>query len=109
MAQQVAYTDTVSNLPNMRAALINLEEVLQNARTKGQPFSILLIDGDNLRAANLISYAAGDEIIPAMGTLFQQNLRPGDYVARWRMEMNSSSPCQTHPTKGQLLSANAFD
>lgn len=84
MAQQVAYTDTVSNLPNMRAALINLEEVLQNARTKGQPFSILLIDGDNLRAANLISYAAGDEIIRAMGTVFQQNLRPGDYVARWR-------------------------
>jgi diguanylate cyclase (GGDEF)-like protein len=84
MAQQVAYTDAVSNLPNMRAALINLEEVLQNARIKDQPFSVLLIDGDNLRAANLISYAAGDEIIRAMGAVFKQNLRPGDYVARWR-------------------------
>ena len=52
--------------------------------TSTQSFSILLIDGDNIRVYNSINYAAGDEMIREMSAVFKDNLRPDDFVARWR-------------------------
>lgn len=82
--QQDAYTDAISNLPNMKAALLNMEQTLQNSITNHKAFSLLLIDGDNIRAFNSINYAVGDEMIRKMSTVFKDNLRPNDFVARWR-------------------------
>ena len=82
--QQDAYTDAISNLPNMKAALLNMDQVLQNSTTNRKSFSILLIDGDNIRAYNSINYAAGDEMIRDLSAVFKTNLRPNDFVARWR-------------------------
>jgi diguanylate cyclase (GGDEF)-like protein len=80
-----AYTDSLSGLPNMKAAMLNLEQTLQKAKTNGTPFSLFMIDGDNLRTVNnLYDYAAGDEIIRQMSAVFRQNLRPDDFAARWR-------------------------
>lgn len=79
-----ALTDTISALPNMKAALLKLEQTLQKAITHHKPFSILLIDGDNIRIYNRINYAAGDEMIREMSAIFRNNLRPEDFVARWR-------------------------
>lgn len=82
--QQEAYTDAISGLPNMKAALINMEETLQDSTTSRRPFSILLIDGDNIRIYNNINYAAGDEMIRELSAVLRANLRPDDFVARWR-------------------------
>jgi diguanylate cyclase (GGDEF)-like protein len=82
--QQQAYTDMISGLPNMKAALLNMEETLQTARSTGKPFSLLFIDGDNIRLYNSINYAAGDKMIRDMSAVFKNNLRPNDFVARWR-------------------------
>ena len=82
--QQDAYTDAISGLPNMRAALLNLEHSLKDAIAKRKPFSIMMIDGDNLRAYNNINYAAGDGMIRDMSAVFQNHLRPDDFLARWR-------------------------
>ncbi len=79
-----AYTDAISNLPNMKAALINLDKALQDSKSSGKCFSLLLIDGDDLRAYNAINYAAGDAMIRSMGSVFKSSLRPDDFVARWR-------------------------
>ena len=79
-----AYTDAISRLPNMKAALLNMEQTLQNSISNKQPFSVLLIDGDNIRAYNNINYAVGDEMIRKMSAVFMNNLRPNDFVARWR-------------------------
>ena len=78
--QQDAYTDAISGLPNMKAALLNLEKAISDRAT----FSLLLIDGDNIRAYNNVNYAEGDEMIRAMSKVFSNNLGPGDFVARWR-------------------------
>jgi diguanylate cyclase (GGDEF)-like protein len=83
-AQKNSYLDSISGLPNMRAALYKIEKTVQEATTSGKPFSILLIDGDNLRKFNSISYATGDEAIRKMGDVLSEHLRPGDFVARWR-------------------------
>ena len=82
--QQDAYTDAISGLPNMKAALLTMEQTLQDAITNRRCFSILMIDGDNIRAYNSINYAAGDQMIRDMCTVYRNNLRPKDFVARWR-------------------------
>jgi diguanylate cyclase (GGDEF)-like protein len=82
--QQEAFTDAISNLPNMKAALLNLQKSIENSIASHSPFSVLLIDGDNIRIYNNINYAAGDEMIREMSVVFKSNLRPSDFVARWR-------------------------
>ena len=82
--QQEAYTDTISGLPNLKAAMLNLEKAIQNSIASSKPFSMMMIDGDNIRAYNSINYAAGDEMIRDMCVVYKNNLRPNDFVARWR-------------------------
>lgn len=82
--QQDAYTDLISGLPNLRAAMLNMEQVLKNSTAEHRAFSMLLIDGDNIRAYNSINYAAGDEMIRDMCAVFRDNVRPNDFVTRWR-------------------------
>jgi len=82
-AQKNSYLDSISGLPNLRAALVKIEKAIQDAATD-QTFSILLIDGDDLHKFNEVSYAAGDEAIQKKGMVLTENLRPGDFVARWR-------------------------
>jgi diguanylate cyclase (GGDEF)-like protein len=79
-AQKTSFLDSISGLPNMRAALFKLEKELASK----QPFAILLMDGDNLTRYNNISYAAGDEMIQKISAVLSQKLRPGDFIARWR-------------------------
>jgi len=79
-AQKNALLDSTSGLPNMRAALLKLE----NAISSKQPFAILLMDGDELTRYNNISYAAGDDMIQKISSVLTEKLRPGDFVARWR-------------------------
>lgn len=83
-AQKNSFLDSISGLPNLRAALYKMEKELSDAAASRQPFSILLIDGDNFRRYNDVSYATGDEVIQHTGTVLSENLRPGDFVARWR-------------------------
>lgn len=79
-AQKTSFLDSISGLPNMRAALYKMEQELSSK----QPFSILLMDGDELTRYNNISYAAGDDMIQKISTTLSEKLRPGDFVARWR-------------------------
>jgi diguanylate cyclase (GGDEF)-like protein len=64
----------------MRAALLKLEKEI----TAKQPFAILLMDGDNIRTYNNVSYACGDDMIQKVSAILSEKLRPGDFVARWR-------------------------
>src|SRR5687768_165421 len=70
---------------NTLTAEKEMERTMQQAlRTNGK-FSILFIDGDNLRLYNDISYQAGDEMIRNLANTLSQHLRPGDFLARWRV------------------------
>jgi len=82
--QQEAYTDTLSGLPNMKSALLHLEQAFQDASDHHTCFSMLMIDGDNIRQYNRINYAAGDEMIRLMGCVLKEHLRLNDFLARWR-------------------------
>jgi diguanylate cyclase (GGDEF)-like protein len=82
---QLAYLDPTTQLPNSLAAERELETAIQHARSTNGKFTILFIDGDNLRLYNNISYSAGDEMIRYLGNTLSQHLRPGDFLARWRV------------------------
>ena len=81
---RLAYTDPVGKLPNMIATQRKLELTLAEAVTVQRPFSVFLIDGDDLKRYNQISYAAGDEMILQLSMVLMGALRPGDFVGRWR-------------------------
>jgi diguanylate cyclase (GGDEF)-like protein len=83
-SNQLAFTDPISNLPNARAAVIKLQEIIEQAQSEKTTFSILIVDGDNLRAYNQLSYIGGDDMIQRLGETLKSEIRPTDYIARWR-------------------------
>jgi diguanylate cyclase (GGDEF)-like protein len=84
-SNQLAYLDPNTQLPNSLAAEKELENEIQHAKETKGIFTILFIDGDNLRLYNNIGYAAGDEMIRNLGKTLLQHLRPRDFLARWRV------------------------
>jgi diguanylate cyclase (GGDEF)-like protein len=83
-SQTLAYTDSVTGLPNMHAAFGEMNAALQLHESTGEPFAILLLDGDDLGKYNKIGYLAGDEMIERLGSVLKGEIRPGDFLARWR-------------------------
>jgi diguanylate cyclase (GGDEF)-like protein len=82
---QIAYLDPVTQLPNSIAAEREMKRAIQQSQRTGQPFAILFIDGDNLRFYNDISYSAGDNMLKRLAEVLLNRLRPGDFIARWRV------------------------
>jgi diguanylate cyclase (GGDEF)-like protein len=81
---RLAYTDPVGNLPNLIATRRKLDLTLAEAESKQGYFSLFLIDGDDLKRYNTVSYAAGDKLISQIGSVLMAAIRPGDFVGRWR-------------------------
>ena len=82
---QIAYLDPVTQLPNSIAAEREMKRAMLQAQRNQDVFSILFIDGDNLRLYNDISYSAGDDMLQRLAELLSKYLRPGDFIARWRV------------------------
>jgi diguanylate cyclase (GGDEF)-like protein len=82
---QLAYLDPVTQLPNSIAAEKEMLRAIEDAKRGDKVFSILFIDGDNLRLYNDISYSAGDQMLMRLAELMSHHLRPGDFMARWRV------------------------
>src|SRR5690554_1488219 len=78
-----ALNDEISGLPKYRAAKLFLEQMLEKYRRYGEPCSLLLIDGDNLKQYNLLSYQQGNRMIRELATLLKNALRHNDQMARW--------------------------
>lgn len=83
-SQVLAYTDSVSGLPNMHAAMVECEAMLQRHEPQQAAFTVLLIDGDDLGKYNKIGYLAGDQMISQLGATLRDEMRPEDFLARWR-------------------------
>lgn len=82
-AYNLALTDDVSSLPNNRAANRYLEDLIIKSKKNEKSFSVLFIDGDNLKRYNKISYNAGNEMIRDLSTIIKNSLRKQDKVFRW--------------------------
>ncbi|MGB2965705.1 MAG: diguanylate cyclase [Anaerolineales bacterium] len=83
-SQRLANTDSISGLPNMLAAEDKCQSMIQHHQENKGVFTVLLIDGDDLGKYNKISYLAGDEMIARLGRVLGDEMRPSDFLARWR-------------------------
>lgn len=75
--------DDVTMLPNSKSAKIHLKEELNNYKVKNLPFSILFIDGDNLKRYNELSYESGNNMIRKLGEILRNLIRNDDLLFRW--------------------------
>jgi diguanylate cyclase (GGDEF)-like protein len=82
-AYALALTDDISALPNQRAAKLYLKNLIKENSNPVKKFSILFIDGDNLKRYNQISYSAGNEMIKSLSNVIVSSLRKNDKVFRW--------------------------
>lgn len=82
--RELAETDECSGLRNRRHLFARLAAILAQAREDRFPVTVLLFDVDDFKTYNdAYGHDAGDEIIRVIGTLFQDNCRDQDVVARY--------------------------
>lgn len=107
-AQKTSMLDSISGLPNMSAALLKMDQMVRHCIYFGEPFSVLLMDGDNLTQYNDISYAEGDKMIQRISATLSENMRPGDFIARWRTGDEFIAILPETPSQGALTVAERF-
>lgn len=84
-SHELAHTDPVTGLPNLRAAMKTLDSAIAHVAETGYPFTLLFMDGDNLRRYNELGYATGDSMLQHLCRVLRERLRPTDFIARWRV------------------------
>ena len=99
-----ALIDEVSGLPNAKAANEFLSRMTTNVGRYSDKYTVLFIDGDDLRKYNDLSYQAGNDMIRNLGRLIQESIREGDHIFRWLsgdefIVMLEGTDCET----GQIL------
>lgn len=82
-SNSLALEDEISQLPNHRAANFYLNDLYSQYINTQMPFSILFIDGDNLKKYNDLGYQHGNEMIRNIGKTITGILRHEDKVFRW--------------------------
>ncbi len=82
--RELALTDELSGLPNRRAMLQFLSDVLLRAERERFRVTILLFDIDDFKRYNdTCGHDAGDEIIRVVGRLIKKQCREHDVVGRY--------------------------
>lgn len=79
----MAGVDSLTLLPNRRAALTRLSGLIHRGRRAETPFAVLAIDLDGFKPINdRHGHATGDAILAAVGQRLQQSVRAADTIAR---------------------------
>lgn len=82
-AYNLSLTDDISGLFNQRAAKLYLANLMEDSKLSNKEFSLLFIDGDNLKRYNKISYESGNQIIKELSFIILDSVRESDKVFRW--------------------------
>ena len=84
MFKYLSETDDMTGLNNIRAFNNLITQEIKKAARYDQPFSLLMIDADNLKDVNDdFGHEAGDRLIKAMAASIQLCLRDSDTLARY--------------------------
>lgn len=80
----MAMTDSLTLLPNRRAAEHRFSEEFARAKRTGEKFAIALCDLDRFKLINdHYGHDIGDEVLRQVAHVMRQELREGDWAARW--------------------------
>ena len=81
--RNLAFVDTLTQLPNRRFLLDRLRQGLANARRHGRHGALLFIDIDHFKRVNdTYGHEAGDEVLRRLARTLESRLRGSDVVAR---------------------------
>jgi len=81
--RNLAFVDTLTQLPNRRFLLDRLRQGLANARRHGRHGALLFIDIDHFKRVNdTYGHEAGDQLLCEIAARLRQVVREGDTVAR---------------------------
>lgn len=82
--REAAYSDELTGLPNRRALDEFLARAWEDALTRGQALSCVLLDLDHFKAINdTHGHETGDRVLRAVARALQQHCRVDDLLARW--------------------------
>ncbi len=82
--RQLAQTDTLTGLANLRAFRTRLEEEAKRARRYHTSLACVMADVDNLKPLNdQLGHVAGDRAIAAVADVMRGELRETDFCARY--------------------------
>jgi diguanylate cyclase (GGDEF)-like protein/PAS domain S-box-containing protein len=82
--ENLAMTDSLTRLPNRRAAETRFTEELARSRRQVEPFAVAICDLDRFKLINdHYGHDVGDEVLREVAILMKSHLREGDWVARW--------------------------
>ncbi len=79
----MAHTDPLTGLPNRTFFAQQLEEAMADARARGEPLAVLLVNLDRFKDVNdSYGHAVGDQVLRHIAARVQEALRPGDLAGR---------------------------
>jgi diguanylate cyclase (GGDEF)-like protein len=82
--RELAQTDTLTGLANLRAFRARLAEEVKRARRYHTPLTCVMADMDHLKPVNdELGHAAGDRAIAAVAAVIRLELRETDFGARY--------------------------
>jgi diguanylate cyclase (GGDEF)-like protein len=82
--RELAQTDPLTGLANLRAFRARLEEEVKRARRYRTPLTCVMADMDHLKPVNdQLGHAAGDRAIAAVASVLREELRETDFGARY--------------------------
>jgi two-component system cell cycle response regulator len=82
--EQLAFTDSLSSLPNRRFLDRQLDALISGSRRHGRPLAVAIADIDRFKRINdTHGHAAGDAVIATLGQRLRDNLRAEDHVGRF--------------------------
>jgi diguanylate cyclase (GGDEF)-like protein len=82
--EQLSDTDELTGLKNRRAFNNALEAEVSKATRYDRPFSLLMLDSDDLKSVNdEFGHAIGDRLIITIAQIIEESLRKTDFLARF--------------------------
>lgn len=82
--EKQATTDSLTGLPNHRALVETLGEVLEYARASGESCALIFVDIDHFKSINdSYGHLVGDAVLRQFSELLTANMRARDRVGRW--------------------------
>lgn len=81
--EEMATRDPLTNLPNRRRLLAQLEQAIAKADTQTAPFALIFLDLDGFKQVNdTYSHQVGDQLLIQVAQTLQLNLRRADDLFR---------------------------